>query len=151
MIKGNWKIRSGEFPGIPGCCIIKTVVRLTALLLGLAFAAAQAVVLADCPCGSFCGHKNACPGEESPADDCCERSAGTHPDGERCSHLEPQTDLLSGASAPDLDAAASLLLLEAEPLALLLQAPAFDVPLHRALSPPLRGRPLYLLQRVFLI
>ncbi len=64
------------------------MLKLPALALGLAFAIAQAVVVADCPCGSFCSLKNACPGGNAA--------------GERCYHFEPQADLLEGAPTPDL-------------------------------------------------
>jgi hypothetical protein len=76
-------------------------VKTPVLLLILVFGALQAVAVTDCPCGSLCGHKNACtedPKDASP-DDCCSQSRaasgqGTHgEESGRCLHVEPQTDL----------------------------------------------------------
>jgi hypothetical protein len=76
--------------------------RAAVLLLVLAFGSLQGISLTDCPCGSLCETKNACPDEKrhESADDCCSRTrAKDQQASENCFHLEPQTELDSGAAA----------------------------------------------------
>ena len=122
--------------------------KAAALLLVLAFGALQGVSVTDCPCGSYCETKNTCPTEKhQPAspDDCCSRSGKPV---DNCFHLEPQTDLVlsSVEDAPVVMVALPLLVFPP------VVAPTFSVELQRSgLSPPERGRPLFLLHSSLLI
>ena len=119
------------------------LIRPLALVLTFAFAAAQGVAMTDCGCGPLCGHKNACPGHDAAPDDCCKDAPE-----QRCSHLEPQADLLADAPALDLLPDALPLEFDAAPLRL---PPALDVPLAPELPPRPQGRPIYLALHAFLI
>ena len=128
-------------------------VKATALLLLLAFGSLQGVSFTDCPCGSLCETKNACPDEnrhESP-DDCCSRSrADERRATENCFHLEPQTDL--DASSPELPPVSFLILGVVDPL---VPTPSASVETEflqgRGLSPPSLDAPLFLLHSSLLI
>jgi len=123
------------------------------LLLVLAFGSLQAISITDCPCGSLCETKNACPDEkrhESP-DDCCRRTRADDPSArENCFHLEPQTDLgLESASLPG------------EPIVILaiVDRPLFDAAVHQegdlvssqGRSPPSPTGPRFLLYSSLII
>ncbi len=84
------------------------------LSLSLCLAAAQAVSWADCCCGSFCQHKNACTGcgpedacpggapKPETRASCCDEAAS--PPQRTCSHQEPSSEIDSaptdGPAAP---------------------------------------------------
>lgn len=123
--------------------------KAAAAILALAFALLQPVSITDCPCWFLCGHKNLIESDQDAAlDDCCSRAgegAGIHrpePSRDQCLHVEPQTEL----TRFDVEPPASSW--TAEMVSLLAVAPAvetFDRPFESGLSPPARGRPLYLL------
>jgi hypothetical protein len=78
------------------------------ILLAVAFASAQAFSWADCCCGSFCQHKNACtgcgpqdncPGGESPHESkssCCDQDESAPQ--KTCSHFEPSSEIDRGSA-----------------------------------------------------
>lgn len=83
-------------------CRMWAAPRAVCLGLVLCFIAAQAVSLADCCCGSFCQHKNACtgcqPGEPCPGGEqksekasCCDEKEAAPK--KTCSHLEPSAEI----------------------------------------------------------
>src|SRR5439155_3685939 len=89
----------------------------TALLIALSFGALQSIWITECPCGTLCGHKNACnQAEQAPEDDCCQRhrtaSGPTQQESRHnhCFHLEPQTDVVGSPAISEIVPAAEPLL-----------------------------------------
>jgi hypothetical protein len=127
-----------------------------AAALALTFALLQPVSLTECPCGFLCGHKNAIEGaKDAVLDDCCSRAGtgtGLHrpePTGDLCFHVEPQTEITGFAVEPATPAS-----VETEFIQPPMAVPASDqddLPFASGLSPPARGRPLYLRHVRFLI
>ena len=128
-------------------------VKATALLLVLAFGSLQGVAVTDCPCGSLCETKNACPDEKrhESADDCCSRTREKdRAASENCFHLEPQTDVdqvvVDHAPVP------LLILGVADPI---VPVPAAtengEPPPRHGLAPPSLDGPLFLLHSRMLI
>lgn len=119
--------------------------KLLVLGLSLTFAASQAVAWADCCCGPFCAHKNACTGC-GPEDGCpggperasCCEDQENGPDT-ACSHQEPSSEI-DGTSSPAPDVAPDL----AAPIlpALALPAPPASVTVRRPATGPPRAGPL---------
>ncbi|HEX7899948.1 MAG TPA: hypothetical protein VF950_19430 [Planctomycetota bacterium] len=78
---------------------------MNALLLGLSlvFAGSQVVAWADCCCGSFCRHKNACTGcgpedacpggseKRARKSSCCDEDASQP--RKTCTHVEPSSEI----------------------------------------------------------
>jgi hypothetical protein len=130
--------------------------KAAALVLSISFAAIQPVLLTDCPCGFLCEHKNAFEsGKNSVPDDCCARTAAgdgvqdpSHGE-DRCFHVEPQTEL----DGPVLfQLPAFFVCLEfVLPALELAQPETIAQPQASGLSPPARGRPLYLQHSSLLI
>jgi hypothetical protein len=78
------------------------MLRTAALGLALLFVASQSVSWADCCCGSFCRHKNACtgcpPGEACPGGEQKTRTSSCCGEEESapettCSHFEPSSEI----------------------------------------------------------
>jgi len=97
-------------------------VKALLLALALTFAASQAVTWADCCCGTFCQHKNACtgcgpedacPGGQKKSS-CCDEDESQSK--ETCSHVEPSSEIDTAAvdvripPQPTLDLAPHLIL-----------------------------------------
>jgi len=127
--------------------------KASALLLLVAFAGLQSVSVTDCPCGSLCETKNACPDESRHAspDDCCSRNQTSERNkNENCFHLEPQTELDSAVmeycQAPALD----LGMVDVPPVSLEHVLPCL-YPAAVGPSPPARRRPLFLIHSALLI
>src|SRR5215510_7110421 len=124
--------------------------KAAALVLLLAFGTLQGVSVTDCPCGSLCESKNACPDEkkhESP-DDCCSRTRREAT--ENCFHLEPQTEL--DHVSPELDPVPVLILAVLElPTRVVRSNEEESSVFGRGLSPPSSHAPLFLLHSSFII
>jgi len=127
--------------------------KASALLILVAFAGLQSVSVTDCPCGSLCETKNACPDESRHAspDDCCSRSrAAGNEKSENCFHLEPQTELdstiMECPRAPVLD----LGLVVVPPVSLAQSIPCLESTAVGP-SPPSRSRPIFLIHSALLI
>jgi hypothetical protein len=128
-------------------------VKATALLLVLAFGSLQGVSMTDCPCGSLCESKNACPDEKrhESSDDCCSRTrAKDLPATENCFHLEPQTDL-DQVSAERCPVPLLILGVVDLPVLVLAATDGREPPPRCGLAPPSLDGPLFLLHSRLLI
>jgi len=117
-------------------------------VIALSFGLLQPVSITECPCGYFCGHKNTVEsGKDAILDDCCNRGGDGvglyHPEsGAPCLHVEPQTEMTGVELAQSFPTSDQVELVRIPQV--VQPSNTEDLPFASGLSPPARGRPLYL-------